>query len=64
MRDIRIATAQFENRDGDKAYSLSRILGVAGIALGTSLMYVVATFILAVMARRTLRRAEGASPVG
>jgi hypothetical protein len=25
MRDIRIASAQFEHRDGDKAYNLSRI---------------------------------------
>src|SRR5438128_10387883 len=25
MRDIRVATAQFEHRDGDKAYNLGRI---------------------------------------
>ena len=25
MRDIRVATAQFEHRDGDKAYNLQRI---------------------------------------
>ncbi len=25
MRDIRIAAAQFEHRDGDKAYNLARI---------------------------------------
>ena len=29
MRDIRIATAQFEHRDGDKAYNLGRIRDLA-----------------------------------
>jgi predicted amidohydrolase len=29
MRDIRIATAQFEHRDGDKAYNLDRIADLA-----------------------------------
>ena len=29
MRDIRIAAAQFEHRDGDKAYNLGRIRELA-----------------------------------
>ena len=29
MRDIRIAAAQFEHRDGDKAYNLGRIRDLA-----------------------------------
>ncbi len=32
MRDIRIAAAQFEHRDGDKAYNLGRIRDLARIA--------------------------------
>lgn len=47
--------------DAMLAFSLSRVFGVAGIALGTTLMYVVALIYLAVMAHRTLRRVEGAS---
>lgn len=50
--------------DAVLVYSLSRVFGVAGIALGTTLMYVVAMIILAVMARQTLRRVEGASRSG
>lgn len=34
MRDIRIATAQFEHRDGDKAYNLGRIRNLTRIAAG------------------------------
>jgi putative peptidoglycan lipid II flippase len=49
--------------DAVLAYSLSRVFGVAGIALGTTLMYVVALIFLAVMAYRTLRRVEGDSAV-
>ena len=32
MRDIRVATAQFEHRDGDKAYNLGRIRELARVA--------------------------------
>src|SRR4051812_13158425 len=32
MREIRIATAQFEHRDGDKAYNLGRIRDLARVA--------------------------------
>ncbi len=32
MRDIRIATAQFEHRDGDKAYNLGRIRELTALA--------------------------------
>jgi predicted amidohydrolase len=32
MRDLRVATAQFENRNGDKAYNLSVIDALAGRA--------------------------------
>lgn len=32
MRDLRIATAQFEHRDGDKAYNLSHIAALTGRA--------------------------------
>ena len=34
MRDIRVAAAQFEHRDGDKAYNLSRIRELARRAAG------------------------------
>src|SRR3954447_5309198 len=34
MRDIRIGTAQFEHRDGDKAYNLARIGDLTRIAAG------------------------------
>ena len=33
MRDIRIAAAQFEHRDGDKAFNLDRIDHLAGLAV-------------------------------
>ncbi|GIT31863.1 MAG: hypothetical protein Ct9H300mP1_39090 [Planctomycetaceae bacterium] len=33
MRDIRIAAAQFEHRDGDKAFNLDRIDHLAGLRL-------------------------------
>ena len=33
MRDIRIAAAQFEPRDGDKAFTLDRIDHLAGLAV-------------------------------
>ncbi len=32
MRDIRLATAQFEHRDGDKVFNLARIDALAGLA--------------------------------
>ena len=42
--------------DATLAYFLSRVLGVAGIALSTSVMYAIAFCLLMVMARRTLAR--------
>ena len=45
-------------------YGLSRVFGVAGIALGTTLMYVVALIYLAIMAHRTLLRVEGSAISG
>lgn len=50
--------------DAVLAFGLSRVFGVAGIALGTTLMYVVALIFLAIMAYRTLRQVEGASRSG
>src|SRR5258707_914223 len=32
MRDIRVATAQFEHRDGDKTYNLGRIHALTAVA--------------------------------
>jgi putative peptidoglycan lipid II flippase len=40
--------------DAALAFGLSRLLGVAGIALGTSVMYAVALGLLAIMGRRAL----------
>jgi putative peptidoglycan lipid II flippase len=50
--------------DAVLAYVLSRVFGVAGIALGTTLMYAAAMVILIVMAQRTLRRVEARSDAG
>jgi predicted amidohydrolase len=40
MRDIRVAAAQFEHRDGDKPYNLSRIDALSGraVALGAEIV--------------------------
>src|ERR1700743_2348191 len=40
MQDIRIAAAQFEHRNGDKAYNLGRIHGLTrqAVALGADLV--------------------------
>ncbi len=60
MRDLRIATAQFEHRDGDKAYNLGRIRDLARLAAsrGAEMVCFHECSITAYTFLQTLSRAE------
>ena len=66
MKDFRVATAQFETRDGDKTYNLSRIdeLCARAIAQGAQLVCFhelsVTGYTFLERLSRTLREALGA----